>query len=234
VSTLLAELVAQRLLLTNPRPMMTDTSPLDRVATELEDVLFNATDREGITAARGGLRDASRIRDTLREIIDHATRHDRSSSWAVAGAERRKLAESLAAVCPTTTPAAAVDLRLDCDLVVPHRVAAEAARAAGALVRLARPASAGWVSWHSRFLERYGPHALVPVLDAVDPDVGLGYPAGYHGAPAALPAALTDRDRTLLALAQNAAPRWASTTTTGRSGSRSGISRSPLTRTACV
>jgi thiopeptide-type bacteriocin biosynthesis protein len=202
VNTLLADLVAQRLLLTNLRPTMTDTSPLDRVATGLEDVFRNAA---AITAPRGELRDASAVRDTLREIIDHAARHDRSSSWAVAGVKRRKLAESLAVVYPTTTPAVAVDLRLDCDLVVPHVVAAEAARAAAVLVRLARPGSGGWLSWHSRFLERYGPHALVPVLEAVDPDVGLGYPAGYQGTPPTPPTALTGRDRTLLALAQNAA-----------------------------
>ena len=63
-------------------------------------------------------------------------------------------------------PVLAVDLRLDWDLIVPAAVAAEAATAAGVLARLARrPAlSAGWAAWHARFLDRYGPGAVVPVL----------------------------------------------------------------------
>ncbi|MGW2196751.1 lantibiotic dehydratase, partial [Streptosporangium sp. NPDC001682] len=109
-----------------------------------------------------------------------------------------------------TRPDVAVDLRVDWDMRIPHAVAAEAATAASVLVRLARLPylSSGWVNWHGRFLERYGPRALVPVLDVVDADTGLGYPAGYLGSTAAVATgALTDRDRRLLALAQWAALR---------------------------
>ncbi|WP_346114619.1 lantibiotic dehydratase family protein [Nonomuraea maheshkhaliensis] len=71
-----------------------------------------------------------------------------------------------------------------------------------------RPAlNIGYTAWHGRFLDRYGPRALVPLRDVVDADVGLGYPAGYDGARAPAEAALTGRDRKLLALAHNAAMR---------------------------
>ncbi|MGX9225143.1 lantibiotic dehydratase [Streptomyces albus] len=72
-------------------------------------------------------------------------------------------------------------------------------RARGALSR-------GWVAWHGRFLERFGLRAMVPLLDAVDSEAGLGYPAGFLGGPPA-PAetAVSGRDAKLLTLAQNAA-----------------------------
>lgn len=100
-------------------------------------------------------------------------------------------------------PKTALDLRMDWDLVVPETVAREAATAAKALTRLApRAALTGWTEWHSRFLARYGPRALVPVVDAID---ALGYPPGYLGsttAPATSP--LPDRDSRLIKLAHAA------------------------------
>lgn len=101
-------------------------------------------------------------------------------------------------------PRPALDLRLDWDLTLPEAVAHEAAAAASALTRLApRAALTGWAEWHARFLDRYGPRAVVPVLDAVD---ALGYPPGYLGAtirPASSP--LPDRDGRLIKVAQAAA-----------------------------
>lgn len=108
---------------------------------------------------------------------------------------------------PATKPMLALDLRLDWDLVIPEAVAVEAASAATALTRLAlRPVlSPGWAAWHGRFLERYGPTAVVPVLDAI---AILGYPSGYLGSTAApTEGAVTDRDRRLLKLAHTAVMR---------------------------
>lgn len=103
-------------------------------------------------------------------------------------------------------PRSAVDLLLGWDLTVPETVAREAAAAARALTRLApRPALTGWAQWHARFLDRYGPRAAVPVLDAID---ALGYPPGYLGAttpPAGPP--LPDRDSRLIKMAYAAAMR---------------------------
>ncbi|MFF2520289.1 lantibiotic dehydratase [Streptomyces sp. NPDC058086] len=100
-------------------------------------------------------------------------------------------------------PTPSLDLRVDWDLVVPETVAQEAAAAAKALTRLApRPALAGWAEWHSLFLERYGPRAVVRVVDAID---ALGYPSGYLGSTTMLaPSPLPDRDSRLIKLAHRA------------------------------
>ncbi|MFH8463902.1 lantibiotic dehydratase [Streptomyces sp. NPDC017991] len=101
-------------------------------------------------------------------------------------------------------PKTALDLGVDWDLVVPEAVAQEAADAAKALTRLApRAALTGWTEWHGRFLERYGPRAVVPVLDAVEV---LGYPPGYLGSSStSAPSPLPDRDSRLIRLAHSAA-----------------------------
>lgn len=133
------------------------------------------------------IRPAMTSTDPLAALLDHA-RH-------LAPAETAVLRE---------VPRRAVDLRLDWDLVVPKTVAQEAAAAAGALTRLApRAALTGWAEWHGRFLERYGPRAVVPVLDVIDV---LGYPAGYLGTLPAL-SPLPDRDSRLIKLAHAAGMR---------------------------
>jgi thiopeptide-type bacteriocin biosynthesis protein len=107
-------------------------------------------------------------------------------------------------------PVIAADLRAGWDLVVPETVAAEAASAAAVLVRLARrrALNPGWAAWHARFLDRYGPGAVVPVLDVTDPGTGLGFPAGYLGSARPWPQTpLAERDKILLRLAQRAAMR---------------------------
>ncbi|KPM50575.1 lantibiotic dehydratase [Frankia sp. R43] len=200
VDRLLADLVAQRFLLTNLRPPMTATDPLHQVV----DVLQATLDGAPVTA------EAARVAERLNRIVDGLRNHDSASSWAVARSSRERLGQDMAEVHPSAEPALRVDLRMDWALAVPRSVAAEAAAAAGVLVRLARRStlSSGWDAWHGRFLERYGPCALVPVLDAVDPEIGLGYPAGYAGSPAPpVGVTFTDRDAKLFALAQNAALR---------------------------
>lgn len=186
---LVAQMVAQRLLLTNLRPPSTATDPLTHL----------------ISQAPTGMHGASAVPllDQLRHIQDLKSRHDRTTDRATAEALRRELQQSTAAL--HTGPAVGIDLRLDGDLVLPTTVTAEACRAASALTRLARPACAAWRSWHARFLDRYGLYALVPLLDAVDAQVGLGYPDNVAGEPADSAAVLSDRDRQLTALAQRAA-----------------------------
>ncbi|WP_435178727.1 lantibiotic dehydratase [Actinacidiphila sp. bgisy145] len=100
----------------------------------------------------------------------------------------------------------AVDLRLDCSAVLPVQVAHEAASAAAALVRLApqTPAVAAWNAYRGRFLDRYGPGALVPVKELTDPLVGLGFPQHFTQ-PATPAGVLSRRDERLLVLAQQAA-----------------------------
>lgn len=97
----------------------------------------------------------------------------------------------------------AVDLRADCHVTIPRRVADEAAAAASALVRLSpQPhAASGWHDYHARFLDRYGLGTAVSVLDLLNPVTGLGLPTHYAALPATLRSA---RDERLAALAQQA------------------------------
>ena len=194
---LLASLVAQHLLVTSLRPPMTAADPLGHLLSELEEM------------EAGKLAEVAGAVGRLREIAQELAHHDDVPTSEIARRRRMRLAAGMASVVPVTGSALAVDLRIDSDLAVPESVAAEAAKAAGVLVRLApRPnLGPGWVAWHARFLERYGPRALVPVLDAVDSDIGLGYPAGYLGAPSPPSSSLSERDTKLLALTQKAALR---------------------------
>ncbi|MDP9792522.1 thiopeptide-type bacteriocin biosynthesis protein [Catenuloplanes nepalensis] len=188
---LIGQMIAQRLLLTHLRPPSTETDPLAYLVRQLAEI--------------GADSGAGQILDHLARIRDLKERHDQASNSSTADVLRREIRASAAVLQPGS--AVGVDLRVDCDLVLPTAVTAEAGRAAAALTRLARPASAGWQDWHARFLNRYGLHALVPILDTVDAQVGLGYPAGLTGMPADAAPVLTGRDRRLIAVAQDAALR---------------------------
>lgn len=188
---LVGQMIAQRLLLTNLRPPSTATDPLAHLLGELRSMVAEDVDVP--------------LRDQIGHIHDLKARHDSAPDDATADTLLRELRESLASVHPGQ--AVGIDLWLDCDLVVPAAVTAEACRAALALTQLARSTSTGWRRWHSRFVDRYGLHALVPVLDAVDAQIGLGYPDGFSGDPAEAAAVVTDRDQRLIALAQGAALR---------------------------
>ncbi len=130
-----------------------------------------------------------------------------SAGWAGAQPRRagggRMLAPSAVAWQPFM-----VDLRLGCTVALPPQVVAEAEAAAGALLRLT-PHPAGhpaWRDYHSRFLDRYGAGAVVPVQQLVDPTAGMGFPAHYEGTGRPpIPVELPRRDERLLALAQQAA-----------------------------
>ncbi|WP_030570923.1 lantibiotic dehydratase [Streptomyces aureocirculatus] len=99
-----------------------------------------------------------------------------------------------------------VDLRLDCSLTLPPLVAREAEKAATVLARLtAYPfGTPAWQDFHNRFFERYGINSLIPLRDVVDPDVGLGFPAGYRDAEPEHREAVTAREQRLFSLAQAA------------------------------
>lgn len=193
---LVSQMVTEGLLLTSLRPPSTLTDPLAHLVDELEGV-----------AASGG--DPGDVLEQLRTVRQLKARHDSTPDAVMVDAHRADLVRAAAVIGPAT--AVGVDVALDCELVVPRTVTAEACRAAAALARLSRPPSRQWRDWHARFLDRYGLYGLVPVVDAVDAQVGLGYPKRFTGERAAEPAddsaVLTDRDRRLLALAQRAALR---------------------------
>ncbi|MFJ5263344.1 lantibiotic dehydratase [Streptomyces sp. NPDC088387] len=190
IENLLANLVRQRFLITALRPAVTASDPTA--------VLLGPIPRQLPVAAE------------LSAVAAELARHDAAiTTPAGARAERTRLTAAMTRLCPTAKPALALDLRLDWDLVIPEAVAEEAAKAAAALTRLAPRAalSTEWVAWHGRFLDHYGPGAVVPVLDAVG---HLGYPSGYLGTTGATTGpttgpTLTARDSRLLRLAYAAA-----------------------------
>ncbi|MGW1267414.1 lantibiotic dehydratase [Streptomyces sp. NPDC002491] len=102
----------------------------------------------------------------------------------------------------------AVNLRPDCDVVLPDSVAWEAGAALQAIARITPfpHGTSAWSDYRTRFLERYSMGAVVPVRDLTDPDTGLGFPVGYRGTVLPRPVlAARPRDEHLLTLAQNAA-----------------------------
>ncbi len=196
IEGMLAELVAQRILVTSLRPPMTATDPLGHVVEELTAVRADAVPQV-----------AGMVHD-LHEVHLDLSRHNRASSPAERRGLRASMSRRMAVICASERPVA-VDLRVDCALVLPHAVAREVETAAAALARLT-PYPVGfptWQAWHAAFLERYGIGALVPLKELLHTDAGLGFPVGYRDSrlkPPSVPG-LSDRDMALLALAQNAA-----------------------------
>ncbi|MFJ6138264.1 lantibiotic dehydratase [Kitasatospora sp. NPDC092286] len=195
IDRMVTRLVGQRVLITSLRPPMTAPDPLGHLLAQLGH------------AGAAGCGSVAPTVYLLGAVHDHLVRHGAEDPGHQAGTRAETL-EAMAAVPGGGPPLLAVDLRLDCDLALPRNVALEAERAAAALA-LAGPYPQGppaWRDYHGRFLERYGMGAHVPLLELVNPDTGLGYPAGYRGSqlPATVPA-MQERDATLLEVAQLAA-----------------------------
>jgi len=197
IEGMLAELVAQGILITSLRSPMTTTDPLAHVIETLA-----AVGADTVPAVADLLR-------ALREIHIDLIHHNRVASRP----ERRRdlragVARRMVAIISAERPVT-VDLRLDCGVVLPHVVAREAESAAAALVRLTpNPlGSPAWQDYHSKFLDRYGLRSLVPIGELLNVESGLGFPVGYRGSRVSPPPrpGLSKRDAALLALAQNAA-----------------------------
>jgi lantibiotic biosynthesis protein len=196
VERLLTELVSLGMLLTSLRPPMTVTDPLGHILGQL-----NAVDADALA-------EVTDLVHKLRGVHDEVARHNR----AISPAERRHRRAGIAAQMRVKEDQAdspiLVDLRLDAEVVLPRAVGREAEAAAAALARLT-PYPGGmpiWQDYHTAFLERYGIGAFVPVLELVNADTGLGFPATYRGSARAVPSeGLARRDEQLMALAQTAA-----------------------------
>jgi thiopeptide-type bacteriocin biosynthesis protein len=196
VDRLLTDLVERRVLISSLHAPSTVTDAFEYLLEQLE------------TAGAGDIPQVRDLLCQLRQVMLGITRHNDAATTTAGRSIRTSLGEQMTALSPTARQPLAVDLRLDCDVALPQQVAREAEAAASALARLtAHPfGSVAWQSYHTRFFERYGIGALVPVLDVVNPDIGLGFPAGYPGSTAQeRPTALLARDGRLLALAQAAA-----------------------------
>jgi lantibiotic biosynthesis protein len=195
IHALLHGLVDAGVLITSLRPPMTCVDGLSHLIRSLRAAGADALDDV-----------AARLRD-LDAISTDLARHNNTSDPERAREIRAAVTTRMAALVPGASHALAADVSIDARITIPERVLTAAARAATVLLRTTTQpfGSAAWLDYHARFRARYGPGALVPVRDLVA-DSGLGYPAGYLGAPRARPAwrVLTDRDAALLALIQQA------------------------------
>lgn len=194
VEPIVGALVQQGLLITQLRPPMTEPDPLAHLVAVLDAVQADSV--LGVAGLVEHLRALHREMARLNSADPQQVRERRST-----------LSRAVRQLAPSEHPLG-LDLRLDCDLALPQAVAREAEAAAAALVRLS-PQPLGrpeWQQYRSRFIERYGPHAVVPVTELVA-DTGLGFPAGYRdtrwSAPAERP--FSQRDATVMAWAQRAA-----------------------------
>lgn len=195
VERMLTELVSLGVLLTSLHPPMTVTDALGHVVDHL-----TAVDADGIPGV------ADQIQD-LRAIYSAVKRHNSACSRSARHQARVQASRWMNALCDRVEQPLVVNLRMDGTLILPEKIAQEAERAASALLRLtSRPSGApAWQAYHAHFVDRYGVGALVPVLDLVNEDTGLGFPAGYRGSlPTSAWASLTARDLQLLKLAQQA------------------------------
>ncbi|WP_220183309.1 lantibiotic dehydratase [Sphaerisporangium album] len=195
IEGLLNELVKQGVLLSGLHAPSTTIDAFSHLLEQLEIV------GAGDVPQMAGL--LSRLRE-IRAGLDHHNGDAAESPRHI----RTAIARLMTALNDHARQPLAVDVRLDCRLVLPRQIADEAEVAASALARLtASPfGTAAWQSYATRFFERYGTGALVPVLDLVDPDIGLGFPAGYLGSTAqTLRVKVSAREERLLELAQAAA-----------------------------
>lgn len=195
IDGLLDKLVGQRVLISSLRAPMTVFDALGHLVDQL--AAARADDLPSLTP----------VVQQLRELRNEVGRHDGAAPEA-RRESRAAISARMAAMSTVGTQPLAVDLGLDCSLTLPQEVAREAERAATVLAHLT-PLPSGYAAWqeyHARFLERYGIGAHVPVRELIDPDTGLGFPAGYRGSllQQSTPA-LTARDEQLLEMAQRAA-----------------------------
>src|SRR2546425_7424552 len=165
VEELLTALWAQTFLLTDLRPPLTTDDPVAHVLHRLD-----------------GIPQAAAARDELQAVADAATQWD--AERASAGAEgyhaigSRAAGAGVVAASPLQVDSA-LTLRGSCIVAA---VGAEAARAAELLIRLSPfPRGAPHLAVYRHAVEeRYGPRREVPLLELLDPELGLGSPESYR------------------------------------------------------
>ncbi|MFJ9846714.1 lantibiotic dehydratase [Kitasatospora sp. NPDC101155] len=151
VADLLRPLVEREFLLTDLRPPATATDPLAHVLDRLP---------------------AGPEREELAAVHRELDRAHPGTDYSAAIERMRRLHEADRLL--------QVDLALDADVTLPAEVAAEAQRAAEVLWRVSPTRTVPHLAqYHGEFVERYSTDRLVPLTELLDPDRGLGAPAGY-------------------------------------------------------
>ena len=184
---LLSELIDRQLLISELRPPLTCSDPAQHVLERLQ----------GADAAADVARPLARLLDDL-------------AAWdaqpiTLKSAGYRALLDSAKAIHrPPTADLLQVDSALELEhRAISSRVGREAARAADLLMRLS-PSAAGLSLqvYRNLFAARYGPEQEVPLLELLDPDIGLG--ALQTSWPPADAARAARRDGLLVTLAAQA------------------------------
>jgi thiopeptide-type bacteriocin biosynthesis protein len=173
---MLVELVRLGFLITSLRPAMTTTDALGHVTGELR-----AAGAHEIPETAGLLEQLEALHRDLAVHNAAEPEHQAAMRERLSAAVKEISAEGRTPLC--------LDLRLDAEVTLPEPVRHEMAAAASALIRLS-PNPGGspvWEDYHRRFVERFGTATLVPLLDVINPAIGLGYPAGYPASLLPLP-----------------------------------------------
>ena len=174
---MVAELVQLGFLVTSLRPAMTTTDALGHVTRELR------------AAGADEMPEVAGLLEQLEALHHDLARHNAAEPERQA-AMRERLTTAVTEISAEGRTPLCLDLRLDAEVTLPESVGQEMAAAASALIRLS-PNPAGspvWEDYHRRFTERFGTGTLVPLLDVLNPGIGLGYPAGYPTSILPLPA----------------------------------------------
>lgn len=186
VTSLLDRLCEQTLLLTDLRPPLTVASPARHVLERLR----------GIPAA-------ARLHDLLASTLEAAELWDAQPLPDEDGF-RKLVAEATHVVAADAAP-----LQVDSALrltsaTVSRRVAADTARAAELLLRMSRTPHGPTTleAYRRAFEDRYGLHREVPLVELVDPHVGIG-PLPFTSA-GATGASFPERDQALVDMASAA------------------------------
>ncbi|MDE2365434.1 MAG: lantibiotic dehydratase [Betaproteobacteria bacterium] len=166
VDKLLTQLWQQGLLLTDLRPPLTDTHPADYVARRLL-----------------SLPDPPLEAGLLKSAIAALNQWDALDPYTAATAWPA-LEKTLRDIHPLATTPIQVDLSLSArQALVNAEVANEAARLADILLRMtpAPPGSGHLGAYRMAFEAKYGHDREIPLLELLDPNLGLGPPAGGYG-----------------------------------------------------
>ena len=165
---MVAELLRLGFLITSLRPAMTTTDALGHVTRELR--VAGAHEIPEMAGLLGQL-----------EALHRGLAAHNAAGPEHQAAKREGLSAAVAEISAEGRTPLCLDLRLDAEVTLPDSVGHEMEAAASALIRLS-PSPAGssvWEDYHRRFTERFGTGTLVPLLDVISPEIGLGYPAGY-------------------------------------------------------
>jgi thiopeptide-type bacteriocin biosynthesis protein len=196
IRSMLTNLVRQGFLVTCLHIPATVTDPLTHIVERLRAV------------EAGTLPSVASILDELEAVRADVHQHNHEKRLGAEQAcARTALTQNMRELSQAGRTPLTVDLRLDAEVVLPAHVAREMELSASALMRLSSQptGTAAWRDFYTAFCERYGTGTLVRLVDVVDPDTGLGFPAGYPGSVRPSPPNVrSERDEKLLTLAWRA------------------------------